>query len=256
MTSSRYPHITDELLSAYIDDTVTEDEKALIEATIINEPAIAWRLETLRYTVNLLNSLPTVALPRSFALSEIQMFHGAAQPALVPQTNSHSTRPRLAPRPRIGIGDFAQSWRNFWQIGNIFLRNATAASLAIFLILSAGNFFVTGSSSSGRERARPAQSAVTTLTYSNVVTDAKNALAETSTPSQSQSMTPPLVNAQLKSSTPPADNANPVNGASAGNTPAAAVANTEAQTRLAASVRDPFCAQAFFPPAIAWAMYR
>jgi len=143
MTSSRYPHITDELLSAYIDDTVTEDEKALIEAAISNEPAIAWQLETLRYTVNLLNSLPSVALPRSFALSEIQMLNGAAQPALVTQTNPRVASPRPVPRPRLASGGFRQSWRDFWQIGNIFLRDAAAASLAIFLVLSVGNFFVT-----------------------------------------------------------------------------------------------------------------
>ncbi|CAN5641993.1 hypothetical protein BH10CHL1_BH10CHL1_16580 [soil metagenome] len=143
MTSSRYPQITDELLSAYIDDAVTKEEKALIETAIIDEPAIAWRLETLRYTINLLSSLPAVALPRSFALSEMQ-----ATGHIGAQTAAQSGRSAVAaqePAWRInaGLHSLIESWQNFWQLGNLFLRNATAVSLAVFLALVFSNELIT-----------------------------------------------------------------------------------------------------------------
>ena len=174
MTPSRYPHITDELLSAYIDNSVTEDEKALIEAAISSESTIAWRLETLRYTVNLLNSLPNVALPRSFVLSESQVAHGTAQPTMVAQTNPRRINPRVGQSDRVGPGGFWQGWRDFWQVGNLFLRNAAAASLAIFLVLSASNFFVTHGTSPSRQPIGLTQSAPTTLAYGAVATATEN----------------------------------------------------------------------------------
>ena len=69
MTLSDYRRITDELLSAYIDDEVTEEERALIEAALLADMEIAWRVESLRQTVNLLQDLPELPLPRTFTLT-------------------------------------------------------------------------------------------------------------------------------------------------------------------------------------------
>lgn len=70
MGFSQYPTITDELLSAYIDNVVNDDERAVVEAAIANDSEIAWRVESLRRTVSLLGQLTDVPLPRSFALNE------------------------------------------------------------------------------------------------------------------------------------------------------------------------------------------
>lgn len=156
MTSSRYAHITDELLSSYIDEAVTEDEKAFIEAALLDDPAIAWRLETLRYTVNLLHALPNVALPRTFTLSEIQLA-GVTQP-VAPQTSV--SRARQQRRPALGFNGLGEWWQNFWQIGNLFLRNAAAASLAIFLVVSLSNLVFAGRTSPVPRAIQPELSSV------------------------------------------------------------------------------------------------
>jgi len=139
MTSSRYPQITDELLSAYIDNQVTGDEKALIEAAVVEDSMLAWQLESLRYTVDLLHTLPQLALPRSFVLSDAQLLDGAvSMPALAEPARMRAATARRAPRSAPEPGGFWVGWRNFWQVGNLFLRNAAAASLAIFLVVSVG----------------------------------------------------------------------------------------------------------------------
>ncbi len=147
MTSSLYPQITDELLSAYIDDAVTQEEKAIIEAAIVGEPAIAWRLETLRYTINLLNSLPAIALPHSFVLSELQMTIQSSANVVAQTSRQPVVARKRAWRMNGGLPSLGQSigqrWRNFWQVGNLFLRNAAAVSLVIFLVLAASNEIVT-----------------------------------------------------------------------------------------------------------------
>ena len=70
MKSSEYGRITDELLSAYIDNAVTEQERNLVEAAVAADAEVAWRLDTLQQTVQLLHALPELALPRSFTIQE------------------------------------------------------------------------------------------------------------------------------------------------------------------------------------------
>lgn len=131
MTQNRYPQITDELLSAYLDEAVTDEEKRLIERALIAEPSVAWRLESLRQTVQLLRAMPQISLPRSFTLNELPV---AASPAIVAPT-SLNRRP-VAPEP----AGFWAAWRNFWQLGSPMLRNAAAVSFALFLVLMVGDF--------------------------------------------------------------------------------------------------------------------
>lgn len=59
-----------ELLSAYIDDEVSVDERALVEEHLATCTACARDLTTLRQTVALLGELPDVAAPRPFTLRE------------------------------------------------------------------------------------------------------------------------------------------------------------------------------------------
>ncbi len=59
-----------ELLSAYIDDEVSAEERALVEAHLATCSTCAHDLATLRQTVVLLGRLPQVAAPRPFTLRE------------------------------------------------------------------------------------------------------------------------------------------------------------------------------------------
>ncbi len=217
MTSSRYPQITDELLSAYIDDMVTEGEKALIEAALLAEPEVAWRLETLRYTVNLLHALPAVALPRSFTLADIQVTTGAAQPVAsvaAPAVN----RTRQPSRARSSVGGFGEWWQSFWQFGNLFLRNAAAASLAIFLVLSISNFVIASRTSPTLRVAAPAQNAsepmptaIAEAPKPTTVATATSAVANAQ--AQSQALAEQTITVQAEAAAAATENRNPPNTA-------------------------------------------
>jgi anti-sigma factor RsiW len=56
------------LLSAYIDDELTGEERATLEQRLRTDPALRDELESLRTTATLLHDLPSVAPPRSFTL--------------------------------------------------------------------------------------------------------------------------------------------------------------------------------------------
>ena len=84
MKRSSYPEITDELLSAYIDNAVSDAERALIEQAMREDTTVAWRLATLRETVNLLRAMPVLQTPRSFTLTAEQLGQPVRTPALVP----------------------------------------------------------------------------------------------------------------------------------------------------------------------------
>jgi hypothetical protein len=72
-----------DLLSAYIDDEVTADERALVETHLATCTACAQGLATLRQTVALLGQLPQVVAPRPFTLreSDVRPAQRPARPA-------------------------------------------------------------------------------------------------------------------------------------------------------------------------------
>ena len=141
MTTSRYPDITDELLSAYIDGAVTGTERIAVEQAVQDDPNVAWRLSTLQETVRLLRSLPAVQAPRSFVLTAEQLGQAMPEAALsggvsverVPVAGTTKSPP-TSPAP--GIWErITDGWRGFWQGGSPALRNAMAASMAALLLL-------------------------------------------------------------------------------------------------------------------------
>ncbi len=140
MSVSRYPQITEELLSAYLDNTVSEEERQLIEHAISVEPQIAWQLESLRQTVHLLNSLPAVALPRSFTLTRVLLEEKLAAVQATEQTRE---RARLASRrvmPQTANAvTWWQQWLAIWQSGSPYLRNGAAVAVLLLVVLVAGN---------------------------------------------------------------------------------------------------------------------
>lgn len=131
MTSSEYSRITDELLSAYIDNAVTEQERNLVETAAATDAEVAWRLDTLQQTVQLLSSLPELALPRSFALRESHILDNPPAGADATVHTGDSWFERIL-----------AGWRGFWRSGSPVYRNLAAASLALVLILVAGNALV------------------------------------------------------------------------------------------------------------------
>lgn len=139
MNRSSHTPISDELLSAYIDGLVTNEEKARVEADVAADPALAWELDSLRRTVELVRDLPPVPLPRSFALREEQVADVLAE-RRARRASPAAARPGPAVRPPVGIGSrsFWQEILAFFSSGNLLLRNATAvAALFLAIVLAA-----------------------------------------------------------------------------------------------------------------------
>lgn len=154
MMTSRFPEITDELLSAYIDNAVSESERALIEAALREDNSVAWRMATLRETVQLLRALPVLQAPRSFALTPEQVGQPVHEPAYVPGVVPGVTAAggrSLAPtRPAGAVqsgrwADLVERWRRFWQAGSPVWRNAMATSMALLLLLVIAPAFLANS---------------------------------------------------------------------------------------------------------------
>ncbi|MCB9158483.1 MAG: hypothetical protein H6644_01275 [Caldilineaceae bacterium] len=127
--------ISDELLSAYLDNAVTAEERALVEDAIARNPDVAWRLSSLRYTVALLRQLPELHVPRPFTLQESQVAAwGEHGEAAIRESVANSAGRRREP--------VHTSWwtrvRIFWQAGNPVWRNAAAACATLLLVLFVG----------------------------------------------------------------------------------------------------------------------
>lgn len=152
MSSSDYPHISDEMLSAYIDGVSTEDEQNLIESVAASDAEVAWRLSSLRKTVSYLNDLPELAPPRSFALA-VDNYSVAAQateaPQLVPKPGSAAQAEPTSGRAHQGgwwssLQDLLQGGLfqgGLFQSGGLRLNNAMIASAALVLLLIGGGIF-------------------------------------------------------------------------------------------------------------------
>lgn len=141
MKTSSYPEITDELLSAYIDNAVSDVERVLIEQAVREDTTVAWRLATLRETVNLLRTMPVLQAPRSFTLTAEQLGQPTHTPALVPgviATEQHTATHIQPTRPVQKSGRWialTEQWRDFWRTGSPVWRNAMAASMALLLVM-------------------------------------------------------------------------------------------------------------------------
>lgn len=147
MTGSRQPQINEELLSAYLDDEVTVEERALVEAAIAADPAIAWQVESLRQTVQLLQALPPLALPRAFTLDTVtaegQVIKAVTVVQAEPvQPRAVNPRPVAKPTTAEQQNTWWQWFLQIWQGGNLQLRNAAAVAFTLLIVLFASNRLV------------------------------------------------------------------------------------------------------------------
>ncbi len=125
MTGNNSPDCNEiaDLLSPYLDGRLDEKEKRAVDGHLSWCSRCADDLETLRLTVQALQSLPTVPVPRPFTLPvpiQSSVSHNASR------IEDHGTPLRLLPH----------------------LRNATAALAAIFLVMIVASLYLQSGSSS------------------------------------------------------------------------------------------------------------
>lgn len=78
MTNPTPPEFNDgdyALLSAYIDDQLSDSERQFLEARLVDDEALRAELAALRQTVAWLNTMPQLKAPRDFTLSEADIAH-------------------------------------------------------------------------------------------------------------------------------------------------------------------------------------
>lgn len=164
------PTISDELLSAYLDDEISAQERVQIERALTQDPDTAWRLNALRQTVALVKELPRVTLPRSFTLSEAD---------IAPSRAETSAR--------------APWWRSL--LAPLLLRNATAIAALLFAVLMIGDLaprlaspaappaaVMLKAPATENADATPAQSEVTARSAAPQPTEQPDAIAAQTTP--------------------------------------------------------------------------
>ena len=127
--------VDEELVAAYIDGDVTAEERQRVEAAMAANEQIAWEVNTLRQTVGLLQEMPSVPLPRSFALTEDQV-----QDVLLDRRN----RVRATAAPAQGVQDQTDSaWQRFLRFlngGDLALRNAAALAVGLLVLFYVAEF--------------------------------------------------------------------------------------------------------------------
>jgi len=118
LTPQRNIELVREMLSPYLDDEVSDDERALVDAALAGSPELRNELESLRQTVALVADLPRVPAPRPFTLTQADV-------------------QAVAPKPKKWLG--LPAW---------FGGFAAAAALLV-CVLAAGGLFLTGRFGSG-----------------------------------------------------------------------------------------------------------
>ncbi len=133
--SSQLSHSIDEdLIAAYVDGDATAEERLQVETAMAASEQIAWEVDSLRRTVDLLREMPKAALPRSFVLTESQV-----------EDVLHERRARAHASPATGIEDppLESPWQrllSFLGGGNQFYRNAAMAAAALLLVVVVADF--------------------------------------------------------------------------------------------------------------------
>ena len=127
--------VDEDLVAAYVDGDVTTEERQRVEAAMAASEQVAWEVNTLRQTVELLQDLPSVPLPRSFTLTEDQVADVLEERRALAKVN---------PSPPRNVETAPESpWQRFLDFlngGDLALRNAAALAAVLLLLVFAAEF--------------------------------------------------------------------------------------------------------------------
>ena len=127
--------VDEDLVAAYVDGDVSTEERQRVEAAMAASEQVAWEVNTLRQTVQLLQDMPPVPLPRSFTLTEDQV-------ADVLQERRSLAKVE-APPPRQVEDQEDTAWQRFLRFlngGDLALRNAAALAAVLLLVVFVAEF--------------------------------------------------------------------------------------------------------------------
>jgi hypothetical protein len=116
MNDKHHHDLDDELLSAYLDDELSADERALVEARLTADPAAQQSLEQLRNVAQSVRSLPKESAPRNLQDSVLRR---------IESIKSQPPQPAAA-TPAVSIGRTRRGW--------IWASLAVAAALLIMFV--------------------------------------------------------------------------------------------------------------------------
>ena len=122
--------VDEDLVAAYVDGDVTTEERQRVEAAMAASEQVAWEVNTLRQTVELLQDLPSVPLPRSFTLTEDQVADVLQERRSLAKLNASPPRETHAPQDT--------AWQRFLRFingGDLALRNAAALAAVLLLLV-------------------------------------------------------------------------------------------------------------------------
>lgn len=161
-----YLEINHNLLSAYIDNDVSEEERLLIEVAIENEPRIAWEVATLQQTVSMLNSLsesdfPLFTKPLKTTPLELSPVKLTQTQSICHQKRRHKDLGKLntiSPKIQLDLGfskkkqtesnvvrslhqKFKLAQQMFWQLGSPLWRGIAIVGLLLLLLLLGSDLF-------------------------------------------------------------------------------------------------------------------
>jgi hypothetical protein len=119
MTSDSQHELGDELLSAYLDDELSADERALVERRLAVDADARQMLEHLRSASQAVRELPHQAPDRDLRVPVLQKIEAR------PDSPSHAAAAKSEPMPKLTIGRTARGW--------VWASLAVAAALLIML---------------------------------------------------------------------------------------------------------------------------
>ncbi|MDE0139961.1 MAG: hypothetical protein OXI80_06570 [Caldilineaceae bacterium] len=127
--------VDEDLVAAYVDGDVTTEERQRVEAAMAASEQVAWEVNTLRQTVQLLQEVPSVPLPRSFTLTEDQV-------ADVLQERRSLARVEAPPPSQVDtpVDTAWQQFLRFLNGGDLALRNAAALAAVLLLLVFVAEF--------------------------------------------------------------------------------------------------------------------
>ena len=127
--------VDEDLVAAYVDGDVTTEERQRVEAAMAASEQVAWEVNTLRQTVELLQDLPSVPLPRSFTLTEDQVADVLQERRSLAKVEASPARESEPPPDN--------AWQRFLRFlngGDLALRNAAALAAVLLLLVYAAEY--------------------------------------------------------------------------------------------------------------------